>query len=84
MAMVDCKWYYNFLRKLAIDASSNISINHTMLGEIGAWLYEGSGRIKLDPQQSSFKNIYLESHFVSDVDRFEAKHSNPYKNISPF
>ena len=64
-----------------IDAKSDISLNHIMFGEIGAWYYKALGGIKPDPAQPGFKNILLEPHFVEGLDRFEARHQSPYGEI---
>jgi alpha-L-rhamnosidase len=64
-----------------IDAQSDISMNHIMFGEIGAWLYKALGGIKPDPTQPGFKNILLEPHFVKELDHFEASHESPYGTI---
>ncbi len=61
-----------------IDAKSDISMNHIMFGEIGAWLYKAPGGIKPDPRQPGFKHILLEPHFVKGLDHFEASHNGPY------
>jgi len=61
-----------------IDAKSDISMNHIMFGEIGAWLYKGLGGIKPDPQQPGFKNVLLTPNFVTGLDQFEASHTGPY------
>nr|GFA61122.1 hypothetical protein [Tanacetum cinerariifolium] len=61
-----------------IDAKSDISMNHIMFGEIGAWLYKGLGGIKPDPAQPGFKNVLLTPHFVAGLDHFEANHAGPY------
>lgn len=64
-----------------IDATSDISLNHIMFGEIGAWLYKGIGGIKPDEQNPGFKNILLAPHFVAGLDNFEASHDGPYGKI---
>ncbi|WP_090556528.1 alpha-L-rhamnosidase [Pedobacter hartonius] len=64
-----------------IDAKSDISMNHIMFGEIGAWLYKGIAGIKPDPASPGFKNVILEPHFVKGLDHFEARHMGPYGNI---
>lgn len=64
-----------------IDARDDLSLNHIMFGEIGAWLYKGIGGIKPDPKQPGFKNILLEPHFVSGLDHFEAMHESVYGKI---
>lgn len=64
-----------------IDAASDISLNHIMFGEIGAWLYKGLGGIKPDPLHPGFKNVLLNPHFVQGLDHFEAAHDGPYGKI---
>lgn len=64
-----------------IDAKSDISLNHIMFGEIGAWLFKGPGGIKPDADNPGFRNILLEPHFVSGLDHFEAKHESRYGTI---
>jgi alpha-L-rhamnosidase len=64
-----------------IDAKSDISRNHIMFGEIGAWLYKGPGGIKPDESAAGFKNILLQPHFVAGLDHFEATHEGPYGKI---
>ncbi|RYE06660.1 MAG: alpha-rhamnosidase, partial [Sphingobacteriaceae bacterium] len=65
-----------------IDAKSDISLNHIMFGEIGAWLYKGLGGIKPDPANPGFKNVLLQPNFVNGLDHFEAKHAGPFGTIS--
>ncbi|QDH80958.1 Bacterial alpha-L-rhamnosidase [Echinicola soli] len=64
-----------------IDAESDISMNHIMFGEVGAWIYKALGGIKPDIEQPGFKNIRLEPHFVEGLDHFEASHKSPYGQI---
>lgn len=64
-----------------INAGSDISLNHIMFGEIGAWMYKAIGGIRPDPTKPGFKNIQLEPHFVSGLDHFEAAHDGPYGRI---
>ncbi len=64
-----------------IDAKSDISMNHIMFGEIGAWLYKALGGIKPDPAQPGFKHIRLEPHFVKALNQFEASHLTPHGTI---
>ena len=64
-----------------IDAKSDISMNHIMFGEIGAWFYKALGGIKPDSEQPGFKNILLEPHFVNGLDHFEASHEGSYGTI---
>lgn len=62
----------------SIDAQSDVSYNHIMFGEIGAWLYKGLGGIKPDPAQPGFKNILLEPNFVAGLDRFSVAHESRF------
>ncbi len=61
-----------------IQSKYDISLNHIMFGEIGAWLFKGPGGIKPDPQSPGFKNVLLRPHFVPGLSQFEAKHEGPY------
>ncbi|MBB2147632.1 glycoside hydrolase family 78 protein [Pedobacter gandavensis] len=65
-----------------INAPRDISLNHMMFGEIGAWLFKGLGGIHPDEAQPGFKNIQLRPNFVSGLDHFEAEHDGPYGKIS--
>lgn len=65
-----------------IDASNDISLNHIMFGEIGAWIYKGLGGIKPDAAHPGFKNVLLAPHFVEGLDHFEASHNGPYGTVS--
>jgi alpha-L-rhamnosidase len=60
-----------------IDAKSDISLNHIMFGEVGAWMYKALAGIKPDPQNAGFKNILLEPHFVEGLDEFQASFNAP-------
>ncbi|MBE7175381.1 MAG: family 78 glycoside hydrolase catalytic domain [Mucilaginibacter polytrichastri] len=64
-----------------IDAKSDISMNHIMFGEIGAWLYKGIAGIKPDENSAGFKNVVLQPHFVAGLDQFSAEHKGPQGNI---
>tara|TARA_R110002051_G_scaffold3799_9_gene20313 strand:+ start:13356 stop:16046 length:2691 start_codon:yes stop_codon:yes gene_type:complete len=64
-----------------IDARSDISRNHIMFGEIGAWLFKGIGGIFPDPNHPGFKNVLLKPHFVKGLDFFNASHTGPYGEI---
>jgi len=64
-----------------IDAKSDISRNHIMFGEIGAWLYKGIGGIKPDEKAPGFRHILLEPHFVAGLNSYESSHASPYGNI---
>lgn len=64
-----------------IDAKSDISRNHIMFGEIGAWLFKGIGGIFPDPNNPGFKNVILKPNFVKGLDYFNASHKGPYGEI---
>ena len=64
-----------------IDAKSDISLNHIMFGEIGAWYYKALGGLKPDAAQPGFKNVLLEPHFVKGLNSFEASHTGPFGEI---
>ena len=64
-----------------INASSDLSRNHIMFGEIGAWMYKGIGGIKPDEAAPGFRHILLSPSFVEGLDHFEASHESPYGAI---
>lgn len=65
-----------------IDAPRDISQNHMMFGEIGAWFFKGLGGIHPDENAPGFKNIVLKPNFVSGLEYFNASHDGPYGKIS--
>jgi alpha-L-rhamnosidase len=65
----------------AIDAKRDISLNHIMFGEIGAWFYKALAGIRPDEKQPGFKNILLQPHFVNGLNQVEATHQSPYGAI---
>ncbi|HBB90180.1 MAG TPA: alpha-rhamnosidase [Bacteroidales bacterium] len=64
-----------------MKTSYDISRNHIMFGEIGAWFFKAPGGIKPDPEQPGFKNVILEPHFVKGLNHFEARHTGPFGEI---
>ena len=64
-----------------IEAKSDISLNHIMFGEIGAWFYKSLGGIYTDEKQPGFKNVVLKPDFVKGLNSFEASHQGPYGMI---
>ena len=64
-----------------VNAANDISMNHIMFGEIGAWFYKALGGIKPDPDFPGFKNIILRPSFVDGLSFAEAKHISPYGHI---
>jgi alpha-L-rhamnosidase len=64
-----------------INAARDISLNHMMFGEIGAWWYKGLGGIKPDETAPGFKQVRLQPNFVKGLDFFNASHNGPYGTI---
>jgi alpha-L-rhamnosidase len=64
-----------------IDAKHDISLNHIMFGNIGAWLYSGIAGIKPDEKQPGFKNVLLQPNFVPGLNEFRAVHESPYGKV---
>jgi alpha-L-rhamnosidase len=64
-----------------IDAANDISLNHIMFGEIGAWFYKALGGMRPDPEAPGFKNILMEPFFVTGLDSFSCYHDGPYGRI---
>lgn len=64
-----------------IDSKSDISMNHIMFGEIGAWMYKSLGGIFPDENAPGFKNVILKPDFVKGLDMFEAEHDGPFGKI---
>lgn len=65
-----------------LKAKSDISRNHIMFGEIGAWLYKGIAGIYPDENQAGFKHILLKPYFPADLNDFAVSHEGPYGQIS--
>ncbi len=70
-----------FYENWPLDASSDISMNHIMFGEINAWYYKALGGIFPDEKQPGFKNVILKPNFVPGLEYFEASHNGPYGKI---
>ena len=64
-----------------IDAKSDISMNHIMFGEIGAWFYKGLAGLKADEKSPGFKHVLLQPHFVEGLDSFASSHEGPNGKI---
>ena len=64
-----------------LKATRDISDNHMMFGEIGAWFYKGIGGIFPDPERPGFKHVVLKPNFPVALTHFEAKHHSPYGEI---
>jgi alpha-L-rhamnosidase len=67
------------LENWPIDAKSDISMNHIMFGEIGAWYYKALGGIR--PGAPGFKVVELRPLFVEALADFSAEHESPYGKI---
>ena len=65
-----------------IHAENDISMNHIMFGEIGAWLYKGLGGIYPDQNKPGFKNVVLKPSFISTLDGVDISHESPYGEIT--
>lgn len=65
-----------------IDAERDISHNHMMFGEIGAWFYKALGGIRIDELHPGFKRFVVEPHIVDGLDYFEASFEGPQGEIS--
>jgi alpha-L-rhamnosidase len=66
----------------AIDAKYDVSRNHIMFGEIGAWFYKALGGIRYDAEKPGFKNVILKPNFVAGLKHFEAAHDGPHGKIA--
>ncbi len=64
-----------------ITKKRDLSLNHIMFGQIGAWLFKGIGGIRVDEQHPGFKNVLLEPHFMDSLTYFTAEHTSPYGKI---
>ncbi|WP_225321426.1 alpha-L-rhamnosidase [Rhizosphaericola mali] len=64
-----------------IDQQRDLSLNHIMFGEIGAWLYKGLGGIQPDEALPGFKNVLLRPKFVDGLNEFYSEHIGPYGKI---
>ena len=64
-----------------IDSKSDISLNHIMFGEIGAWFYKGLGGIYPDTARPGFQHILLKPYIEPSLDHFTATHRSPYGEI---
>lgn len=63
------------------NATKDISDNHMMFGEIGAWFFKGLGGIFPDSENPGFKHIILRPYFTKKLEYFEAKHDSPHGTI---
>ncbi|HVK48251.1 MAG TPA: family 78 glycoside hydrolase catalytic domain [Pseudobacter sp.] len=64
-----------------IDAGQDLSRNHIMFGEIGAWYFKGLAGIFPSEAAPGFKEVVLRPNFLNGPDEFEASHEGPYGKI---
>ena len=64
-----------------IDAASDISMNHIMFGEIGAWMYKGIAGIRPDPMKPGFRHFFVKPFFAPDLPDFAATYNSPLGEI---
>ena len=69
------------LENWKLDATRDISDNHMMFGEIGAWFYKGLAGIYPDSERPGFKHINLKPYFPEGLEGFTARHTSPYGEI---
>lgn len=69
------------LENWRLDAERDISDNHMMFGEIGAWFYKGLGGLYPDEQAPGFRHIRLAPYFPASLNSFHASHISPYGEI---
>lgn len=64
-----------------IDAERDISLNHMMFGEIGAWFYKALAGIRPDKDMPGFKHFIIAPHVADGLDHFEASFISPQGKI---
>lgn len=79
-------WYVNgatsLLENWDLNATRDISDNHIMFGEIGAWPYKGLAGIFPDENNPGFRHIILKPNFPAGLADFSATHESPYGEIT--
>ncbi len=61
-----------------LDAERDISDNHMMFGEIGAWFFKGLGGLFPDEMNPGFKHINLRPNFIKTLNHFEAEFNSQH------
>ena len=64
-----------------IEAASDISMNHIMFGQIGAWFYKSLAGINPSESNPGFKEIKLTPNFPTGLDEVSGYHDGPYGRI---
>ncbi|WP_342645339.1 family 78 glycoside hydrolase catalytic domain [Mucilaginibacter sp. CSA2-8R] len=59
----------------------DLSLNHIMFGEIGAWMFKTLAGIKPNESRPGFKHFFVQPAFVQGLDNFEAQHTGPLGNV---
>jgi alpha-L-rhamnosidase len=65
-----------------IEGNNDLSLNHIMFGEIGAWMFKALAGIRIDPSNPGFKHVIIQPNFVNGLNQFEASHDGPYGTIT--
>ncbi|RCH56253.1 alpha-rhamnosidase [Mucilaginibacter hurinus] len=65
-----------------IQSKYDISLNHIMFGEVGAWLYKGIGGIFPDEKRPGFEHIHLRPNFVKELQHYASSHEGPRGRIT--
>jgi len=60
-----------------MKTNTDISRNHIMFGEIGAWFYKALGGIKPDPDQPGFKKCIAGTSFCIGTYPFRSQTYRP-------
>lgn len=64
-----------------IESKYDLSMNHIMFGEIGAWMYKSLGGIRPDEDNAGFSRVLLKPNFPEGLSEFEATHDGPHGKI---
>lgn len=72
----------SLLENWDLNATRDISDNHIMFGEIGAWPYKGLAGIFPDENRPGFRHIILRPNFPAGLTEFRASHESPYGRIT--
>ncbi|MEO6148912.1 MAG: alpha-L-rhamnosidase C-terminal domain-containing protein, partial [Mucilaginibacter sp.] len=65
-----------------IQSKYDISLNHIMFGEVGAWLYKGIGGIFPDESCPGFSHVQLRPNFVAGLPQYSSSHDGPFGRIT--
>ena len=65
-----------------LDAQRDISDNHMMFGEIGAWMFKALGGLKPDPENPGFAEFSLQPAMVKDLDNVHMYLDSPKGRIA--